>query len=192
MSAETFDTNNHDDVKMVDPLYAAQKEGVARMRTSLLSCMVTDNGTITSRAINNITALRIYHQIARIIKYLDLMDKLEDKLYESIERNIDNMNPDSIDTMEVLLEVQTKLQKSMIESHKLLQPYMDLQDMSIVDLVAVSTADEESSNSEISLLPSESRDRIRNSAQSLLNELRQNQEKKESMQPVSDDGDLNG
>lgn len=188
MSAETFDTN-HDDIKMVDPLYAAQKEGVARMRTSLLSCMVTDNGSITSRAINNITALRIYHQIARIIKYLDLMDKIEDKLYESIERNIDNMNPDSIDTMEVLLDIQTKLQKSMIESHKLLQPYMDLQDMSIVDLVAVSTADEESSNSEINLLPSESRDRIRTSAQSLLNELRQNQSEK---QKAPDGGDING
>ena len=191
MSAETFDTN-HDDVKMVDPLYAAQKEGVARMRTSLLSCMVTDNGSITSRAINNITALRIYHQIARIIKYLDLMDKIEDKLYESIERNIDNMNPDSIDTMEVLLDVQTKLQKSMIESHKLLQPYMDLQDMSIVDLVAVSTADEESSNSEISLLPPESRDRIRSSAQSLLSELRQNHSKGNPAQPIPDGGDTNG
>ena len=191
MSAETFDTN-HDDVKMVDPLYAAQKEGVARMRTSLLSCMVTDNGSITSRAINNITALRIYHQIARIIKYLDLMDKIEDKLYESIERNIDNMNPDSIDTMEVLLDVQTKLQKSMIESHKLLQPYMDLQDMSIVDLVAVSTADEESSNSEISLLPPESRDRIRSSAQSLLSELRQNHSKDNPAQLIPDGGDTNG
>lgn len=191
MSAETFDTN-HDDVKMVDPLYAAQKEGVARMRTSLLSCMVTDNGSITSRAINNITALRIYHQIARIIKYLDLMDKIEDKLYESIERNIDNMNPDSIDTMEVLLDVQTKLQKSMIESHKLLQPYMDLQDMSIVDLVAVSTADEESSNSEISLLPPESRDRIRSSAQSLLSELRQNHSKDNPAQSIPDGGDTNG
>ena len=191
MSAETFDTN-HDDVKMVDPLYAAQKEGVARMRTSLLSCMVTDNGSITSRAINNITALRIYHQIARIIKYLDLMDKIEDKLYESIERNIDNMNPDSIDTMEVLLDIQTKLQKSMIESHKLLQPYMDLQDMSIVDLVAVSTADEESSNSEISLLPPESRDRIRSSAQSLLSELRQNHSKGNPAQPIPDGGDTNG
>lgn len=174
MSAETFDTNQTDNVKMVDPLYAAQKEGVAKMRTSLLSCFAVDNGSITSRAINNITALRIYHQIARIIKYLDIMDKLEEKLYESLERNIDNMNPDSLDTIELLLDYQAKLQKSMIESHKLLQPYMDLQDMSIVDLVAVSTADENASNSEINLLPSESRDRLRTSAQVLLNELRQN------------------
>jgi hypothetical protein len=120
------------------------------------------------------------------------MDRIEDKLYESIERNIDNMNPDSIDTMEVLLDIQTKLQKSMIESHKLLQPYMDLQDMSIVDLVAVSTADEESSNSEISLLPPESRDRIRSSAQSLLSELRQNHSKDNPAQPIPDGGDANG
>ena len=170
MSAETFDTNN-DEIKMIDPLYAAQKEGVARMRTSLLSCLSADNGTITSRAINNITVLRIYHQIARIIKYLDLMDKLEDKLYESIERNIDNLNPDSIDTMEVLLEVQTKLQKSMIESHKLVQPYMDLQDISIVDLMTVPTNAVESSG-DAGLLPPESRDRIRNSAQSVLEALK--------------------
>lgn len=178
MSAETFDTNNSDDIKMVNPLYAAQKEGVARMRTSLLSCLSADNGTITSRAINNITVLRIYHQIARIIKYLDLMDKLEDKLYESIERNIDNMNPDSIDTMEVLLDVQTKLQKSMIESHKLLQPYMDLQDISIVDLMTVQADASEMVGSEMSLLPSESRDRIRNSAQSVLEVLKRSESEK--------------
>ena len=173
MSVETFD--NQQTPKALDPLYKAQKEGVARMRTSLLSCLNDDSGAITSRAINNITVLRIYHQIARIIKYLDLMDKLEDKLYESIEHNIDNMKPDDISTMEILLDVQTKLQKSMIESHKLLQPYMDLQDMSIVDLMAVQADASETASGEMSLLPSESRDRIRNSAQSVLEALKQSE-----------------
>lgn len=172
MSVETFDNQSP---KSVNPLYKAQKEGVARMRTSLLSCLNDDSGAITSRAINNITVLRIYHQIARIIKYLDLMDKLEDKLYESIEHNIDNLKPDDISTMEILLDVQGKLQKSMIESHKLLQPYMDLQDMSIVDLMAVQADASETSGGEMSLLPSESRDRIRNSAQSVLEVLKQSE-----------------
>ena len=168
MCVETF---NASEIKPVDPLYAAQKEGVARMRTSLLSCLNDDSGAITSRAINNITVLRIYHQISRIIRYLDLMDQLEDKLYESISINIANMNPNDLSTMEVLLSTQAQLQKSMIESHKLLQPYMDLQDMSIVDLMAVPTTSIES-GSEAGLLPPESRDRIRTSAQSLLESLK--------------------
>ena len=173
MSVETFDTHDSsDDVKVLDPLYSAQKEGVARMRTSLLSCISADSGSITSKAINNITVLRIYHQISRIIRYLDLMDKLEDKLYDSISYHIDHMDARDLSTMEVLLEIQTKLQKSMIESHKLLQPYMDVQDLSIVDLVAVSSESNESFG-EISLIPSESRDKIRTSAKSLLDELQQ-------------------
>lgn len=173
MSVETFDTHDSsDDVKVLDPLYSAQKEGVARMRTSLLSCISADSGSITSKAINNITVLRIYHQISRIIRYLDLMDKLEDKLYDSISYHIDHMDARDLSTMEVLLEIQTKLQKSMIESHKLLQPYMDVQDLSIVDLVAVSSESNESFG-EMSLIPSESRDKIRTSAKSLLDELQQ-------------------
>lgn len=173
MSVETFDTHDSsDDVKVLDPLYSAQKEGVARMRTSLLSCISADSGSITSKAINNITVLRIYHQISRIIRYLDLMDKLEDKLYDSISYHIDHMDARDLSTMEVLLDIQTKLQKSMIESHKLLQPYMDVQDLSIVDLVAVSSESNESFG-EMSLIPSESRDKIRTSAKSLLEELQQ-------------------
>lgn len=174
MEIKTFDANDNQNTsseKKVDPIYAAQKESIAKMRSSLLSCFNDETGSITSRAINNITVLRIYHQIARIIKYLDLMDKLENKLYESIEYNIDNMDSNSIEGMGVLLEIQAKLQKSMIESHKLLQPYMDLQDMSIVDLMAVST-DATSTDIGMTLLPPESRDRIRMSAQNLLAELK--------------------
>lgn len=175
MEIKTFDPNENQnassDTQKVDHIYAAQRESIAKMRSSLLSCFNDETGSITSRAINNITVLRIYHQIARIIKYLDLMDKLENKLYESIEYNIDNMDLKNIEGMGVLLEVQAKLQKSMIESHKLLQPYMDLQDMSIVDLMSVS-ADSTATDIGMTLLPPESRDRIRMSAQNLLEELR--------------------
>ena len=189
MSIETFDASS--EVKPIDPLYAAQKEGVARMRTSLLSCLNDDSGAITSRAINNITVLRIYHQISRIIRYLDLMDKLEDKLYESISVNIDNMNPNDLSTMEVLLSTQAQLQKSMIESHKLLQPYMDLQDMSIVDLMAVQTNQANSETNEMRLLPSESRDKIRNSAQSYLEEIK-SQLSEDELKKISEAGQKAG
>lgn len=147
---------------ILDPLYQKQKEGVAKMRTSLMAC--SDDPVTTKQAINNITTLRIYHQIARIIKYLELMDKLEDKLYASIDATIDNANESSPSTWMMLLNVQERLQKTMIESHKLLQPYLDIQEFGIVDLTAQSVDESSQSN----ILDADSRDRIRSNAQAAL------------------------
>ena len=147
---------------ILDPLYQKQKEGVAKMRTSLLAC--SDDPITTKQAIQNITTMRVYHQIARIIKYLEMMDKLEDKLYASIDATIDNANENSPSTWMMLLSIQERLQKTMIESHKLLQPYLDIQEFSVVELTAQSV--DESSRS--ILLNADSRDKIRSSAQAAL------------------------
>lgn len=159
----TFEGSDLDRVQ--NPLLTFQKEGVSRMRTSLLSCNLQD-GKQTKIAIQQITILRIYHQISRIIRYLDLMDKLEDKLYSSIEHTIDNASDASPATWIQLLKIQEKLQSNMIESHKLLQPYMDLTDFTIPEIVNSQTADPETL-----LIPSDTRDKLRTTAQAILVEL---------------------
>lgn len=150
---------------ILDPIYQKQKEGVSRMRASLLAC--TDNPAIARQAIDNITVLRIYHQISRIIKYTEMMDKIESKMYEAIDNQLDRANANSTGTWMMLLDLQERLQKTMIESHKLLQPYLDLKAYSIVDLTQ--TSDEETPTTVI--LNAESRDKLRNSAQAVLLEL---------------------
>lgn len=94
------------------------------------------------------------------------MDKLEDKLYSSIEHTIDNASDASPATWIQLLKIQEKLQYNMIESHKLLQPYMDLTDFTIPEIVNSQTADPETL-----LIPSDTRDKLRNTAQAILVEL---------------------
>lgn len=164
-----------DDIKTVDssevvydPVYQRQKEGVAKMRASLLAC-TDENGVTIRGTIESITAMRIYHQMMRIIKYTELMDKIEDKLYKSIDNMLDN-SPDDAATMVMLLNVQEKLQKSMIESHKLLQPYLDIKEFSVVDLVPQeSTA---ASGPQLNM-KSEERDRLRSNAQQVLLQLKE-------------------
>ena len=152
--------------RIQDQRLTFQKEGVERMRTSLLSCTL-ENSNDAKAAIQQVTILRIYHQISRIIRYLDLMDKLEDKLYESIEYTIDKSPAGNPSTWFQLLRIQETLQKNMIESHKLLQPYMDLTDFTIPELVN----SQRSADPETMLIPSESRDKLRTSAQAILVEL---------------------
>jgi hypothetical protein len=162
---KTFDSSP------VDALYSVQKEGVSKMRTSLLSCIHDDTGLLTSKAINSITVMRVYHQLSRIIRYLEIMDKLEDKLYESLEYKLDTCDVTDRDTLNTLLSIQAQLQKSMIESHKLLQPYMDLQDISVVDLMSSTTSVQNNDDNPIKIMSPESRDRIRTSAKNLITEL---------------------
>lgn len=160
--------NTLDSFDPMEPIRSMQKEGVSRMRASLLSCSV-ENPASTKRAINQITVLRIYHQISRIVKYLDLMDKLEEKLYASLERTIDNAAEANPSTWMMLLNAQERLQKNMIESHKLLQPYLDLEEFSITDILP-----SESDNVGTTLVLNQaSRDKVRSSAQQVLIQLNQ-------------------
>lgn len=145
-------------------LRTIQNEDVSRMRTSLLSCSV-ENPASLKTALNQITVLRIHHQISRIIKYLDLMDELEDKLYQSIEHTISVSDEANPSTWMMLLKIQERMQQLMIDSHKLLQPYLDLDMISITDLMP--TTSEVETNNTI-LMSAESREKIRNNAQAAL------------------------
>lgn len=161
MAIETVDNSNI----IENPIVAKQKEDVAKMRTSLLSCS-KENGVSTMRAIQDITVMRVYHQLTRIIRYTEMMDKLEAKLYEAMDYQIDNADITHLGTLEMLMQIQANLQKSMIESHKLLQPYMDLQDFSVVDLVH--TTEDIDNPITQKLITSESRDKIRYAAQNVI------------------------
>lgn len=152
---------------MIDPLLKEQKEQAAQMRAALLSCKKND---ITSAkvALQNIAVLQVYHQVARIIRYTEVMDRLEDKLYESIDANLAQMDEFDPATMLTLVKIQGDLQKSMVMSQELLKPYMDIDLESIAPPVNI----DETTSFGAAILPKESRNAIRNGAQALLTELR--------------------
>lgn len=157
---KTVDDGNY----LLDNLYSSQKEGVSKMRASLLASSA-DNPTSMVHAIRSITVMRIYHQLTRIIKYTELMDKIEAKLYQSVDAQLDDMD-NNLATVAVLVKLQSDLQKSMIESHKLLEQYMNKDIFNTVDLVP-----EPEVESNVISLNSEKRDSIRTKAQLLLEEL---------------------
>ena len=70
---KTFEEASLEDTNLsyVDPLLKEQQNQVQGMRTTLLSFNPTDFPS-AKRAIQNITVLRIYHQIARIIRWIGL------------------------------------------------------------------------------------------------------------------------
>ena len=152
---------------MIDPLLKEQKEQATQMRAALLSCKKND---ITSAkvALQNIAVLQVYHQVARIIRYTEVMDRLEDKLYESIDANLAQMDEFDPATMLTLVKIQGDLQKSMVMSQELLKPYMDIDLESIAPPVNI----DETTSFGAAILPKESRNAIRNGAQALLTELR--------------------
>lgn len=113
-----------DSVTSTDPLYLKQKEDVAKMRTSLLACDLDPSLTTTS--MKTIAVLRVYHQMSRIIKYTEMMDKIENKLYEAIDNTLDSMDTSRASSWMTLLKIQEQLQHNMIESQKILQPFLDL------------------------------------------------------------------
>lgn len=172
------------EAEVLDPLYMKQQQDVAAMRTSLLAFNSGDP-TSARLAIQKITAMRFYHQLSRIIRYTDMMDKIEAKLYESIDRSIERMNSDSPATWMQLLTIQERLQKSMIESQKLLQPYLDLESLSFVEVPQATT--------EVSfgamIMEQESRDRLRSSAQAVLSAIQSSETVEAKTAEVVDDDD---
>ena len=157
------------DVKTVDILPASisdqllqkQREDVANMRTSLLCC--NGDSYSVSKTMQNITVMRVYHQVTRIVRYLDLMDQLEEKLYESIGSRLNTIDVNNSMSWATLLTMQEKLQKNMIESQKLLDPYMNLKEYLIDEVPSVQEAPDGAS-----ILSKSSRDKLRTSAQQVL------------------------
>ena len=169
------------DISLVDPLLREQQEQANAMRQSLLTCRT---GSITNAkiALQNIAVLQIYHQVARIIRFTEMMDRLEDKLYDSIDMNIGGMDSADPATMLMLVKVQGDLQKTMLMSQDMLKPYMDID---IESLAPIKDAEDEDSFG-ASILPKESRNAIRNGAQALLTELRKTENLPDN--EVTDDG----
>ena len=168
---EECKTVTSSDAELLDPLYMKQQQDVAEMRASLLA-FNSGNPNSARSAIQKITAMRFYHQLSRIIRYTDMMDKIEAKLYESIDRSLENMNSNSPSTWMSLLTIQERLQKCMIESQKLLEPYLDLESLSFVEVPA--------STDDVSygalMMEQQSRDKLRNSAQAVLSAISDNKE----------------
>ena len=176
------------EVRIPDALYSKQREDVAKMRASLLAC--SDDPVTSTKALQNITVLRVYHQVSRIIRYLEMMDKIEDKLYESIDVRLDRLDTNNPTAWMTLISIQEKLLKNMTESHKLLQPYLNVEEFSLQSLMPVSsTSAVESSTA--SVLSKSSRDKLRQSAQQVLAALNEaedseNQESSEFVQETSE------
>jgi len=168
-----IDSDDSDSVVTGDPLRAKQREVTSKMRTSLIACSETGDLAVARNALNNITTLRIYHQISRIIRYTELMDKLEDKLYESMEFQISTLDTTDLTSAMLLMKMQANLQQSMIESQKLLQPYLDIAEM----LPSVEVQNDD--NTELHILPKSSRDKIRIAAQAVLSDIQKEQKASE-------------
>lgn len=159
-----IETVNSSITTIQDPLIRKQKEDVAKMRASLLCC--SDDIYQATQAMKNITVLRVYHQMNRIIRFLEMMDRIEEKLYASIDASIDMMDDTNPTTWMTLLTIQEKLQKNIIESHKLLEPYIN-SDMFNVESLAP-TIIEQSETNAAGVLTKESRETLRVSAQQVL------------------------
>ncbi len=158
-----------DETKTVSPgldLYVQQTEYVQQMRNQVKAFSV-DDPFAAKKAIQNITILRVYHQLSRIIKYTELMDRVEDKMYESIDCTMQEMDVCDEKTWNKLMYLQSQLQKSMVESHKLLEPYLDFQQLSIIQPDETSSYDPANSFAS-AILKQESREKIRTSAQQVL------------------------
>ena len=154
------------DLSLTDPLLKEQKDQIAMMRSTYVSFNKQDpNGA--QRAIQNITVLRIYHQMARIIKATEVMDALEDKLYDSILSNIGEMDSFDPTTMMMLLKVQEQLQENMIQSQQLIKPYIDMNILSFAP-----QPETEATPFGVAIISQESRNNIRTGAQALLTELK--------------------
>ena len=160
---------------LVDPLIFEQKEQANLMRKSLLTCRT---GTISNAkvALQNIAVLQIYHEVARIIRFIEVMDRLEDKVYDSIDMNISGMDSADPATLLMLVKVQGDLYKSMATSQELLKPYLNIDLESIAPMKDVT----EDTPFGVAILPKESRTAIRNGAQALLTELRKTENPSEN------------
>lgn len=156
--AKTFSGNLSTD------LMVEQANDVANMRNTLLSFDKRDPNS-ARKAIQNVTILRVYHQLERIVRFTSLMDKLEDKIYTSIESKLDSSDPDDPDLYFSLIPIQERLQRAMIESHKLLEPYLNVEQLATLE---VPVAEDPSQAFASMILDQESREKVRTSAQELL------------------------
>ena len=153
-------------IKMSDgvSLYAAQTNDVEQMRNCLLTFDRKDPNAI-KKAIQNVTLLRVYHQLERIVRFTEVMDQLEDRIYQSIQAKLDNADSDDENMFLTLIPIQERLQKTMVESHKLLEPYLTMEQLTVLE---VPTQEDPTKAFASMILDQESREKVRTGVQSLL------------------------
>jgi len=144
-------------------LDSLRHESIERMKLALLSASL-DNPTSAASAIRQVTIMRVYHQVTRIVEYLDL-------IYRSIRLEMNDIGADesNLKTITKLLTIQEKLQKSIIESNKLLQPFVESDNMPMFNEIE---ANAEVLSDDEKLLPSEDRSKLRENANEILKELK--------------------
>ena len=179
-SPETFGISS----TITDPIYMRQQQDVASMRQLLLNCNINDPNSVRS-SMQNILVMRIYHQISRIIKFTEQMDKIEAKLYDSIDKSLDTMNDTDPRTWMSLLNIQERLQKTMIDSQKLLDPYLSIKELTYIDVPEVTAEDSFAK----SLLDQQSREKLRTSAQAILAALDTTSETSETLETEDGEGE---
>lgn len=145
-------------------IYVEQSRDVENMRRTLVSFNKNDPQA-AAKAIKNITLLRVYHQVESIVRYLDMMDKIQDRIYQSINAKLDNADPDDESICFTLTALAEKLQKNMIESHKLLEPYLSMDQLSNLE---VPQQEDPANSFTTMILDQESREKVRTSAQQVL------------------------
>lgn len=118
----TLEDNN---IQSADTLAAQQQSDISAMRSALLNCDRGDASSV-SFALQTIFSMRIFHQLSRIIKYTEHMDKIEQKMYESMDRYMDSMDETDTSSWALLLNAQEQLQRIMMNSQKLLEPYSNV------------------------------------------------------------------
>ena len=152
-----------------DSLYKRQQKDVSEMRSALLKCDRTNANSVKS-AMRNILSMRIYHQMARIIRFTEEMDKIENKLYQELDIQLIDPEFNGPDALIMLVSIQERLQKVMVDSQKLLEPYMNLDSLLMVEASAEDQVDDSFGSK---ILSQESRQAIRDGAQTILNMLQE-------------------
>ena len=145
-------------------LLVEQTRDVSAMRDTLISFNKTDPNAVR-KAMQNVTLLRVYHQLERIVRYTDLIDRIEDSIYQSIDAKLDSSDPSDPELYFSLIPIQERLQRMMVESHKLLEPYLNMEQLATFD---VPVAEDPSQAFASMILDQESREKVRTSAQELL------------------------
>lgn len=145
-------------------LTIAQHNDVQEMRNQLLSFDKKDSQA-ARKAVQNITILRFYHQLERIVRYTELIDKIEDRMYQSIELKLQNSDPDDEELWFTLIPMQERLQRMMIESHKLLEPYLSPE---LLAPLEVPKEEDPAKSFTSMILDQESREKVRTGVQQLM------------------------
>lgn len=145
-------------------IFTEQMNDVSNMRASLLSIDKSDPLAAT-KAIKNVTLLRVYHQVESIVRYTEMMDKIQDRIYQSIDAKLTNADPDDDGLWMTLVPLAERLQRTMIDSHKLLEPYLNVDQLATFEI-----PEQQDPNNSFTtmILDQESREKVRTSAQEVL------------------------